>query len=112
VEPGVTGAEHDKEHIDENDLTFLRKIHVIFGTRPVLLFEPERPRFPRPEYMQHFIPLFFEQLGAEFPFVDYDEISIDHWDQALSPLLANCIAAMATRCVLCVFSQASDPDPC
>ncbi|KAJ7287758.1 hypothetical protein C8J57DRAFT_1284831, partial [Mycena rebaudengoi] len=37
------------------------------------------------------------QLGAEFPFVTYDEVSRDFWEQVLSPLLANCIAAMATR---------------
>ncbi|KAF8170284.1 hypothetical protein K438DRAFT_1684661 [Mycena galopus ATCC 62051] len=67
------------------------------GTRPVHLFDPERPQFPHPTYMQHFIQLFFEQLGAEFPFVAYDEVSRDYWDQVLSPLLANCIAAMATR---------------
>ncbi|KAJ6497818.1 hypothetical protein C8R45DRAFT_140751 [Mycena sanguinolenta] len=67
------------------------------GSRPVHLFDPERPQFPHPTYMQHFIQLFFEQLGAEFPFVAYDEVSRDYWDQVLSPLLANCIAAMATR---------------
>ncbi|KAJ7718013.1 hypothetical protein DFH07DRAFT_860737 [Mycena maculata] len=67
------------------------------GTRPVHLFDPERPQFPHPTYMAHFIQLFFEQLGAEFPFVTYDEVSRDFWDQVLSPLLANCIAAMATR---------------
>lgn len=47
--------------------------------------------------MAHFIQLFFEQLGAEFPFVTYDDVSRDFWDQMLSPLMANCIAAMATR---------------
>ncbi|KAJ7497054.1 hypothetical protein FB451DRAFT_1209882 [Mycena latifolia] len=67
------------------------------GTRPVHLFDPERPQFPHPTYMAHFIQLFFEQLGAEFPFITYDEVSRDFWDQLLSPLLANCIAAMATR---------------
>ncbi|KAF7362111.1 hypothetical protein MVEN_00556900 [Mycena venus] len=67
------------------------------GSRPVHLFDPERPQFPHPTYMQHFIQLFFEQLGAEFPFVAYDEVSRDYWDAVLSPLLANCIAAMATR---------------
>jgi hypothetical protein len=69
------------------------------GTRPVHLFDPERPQFPHPTYMAHFIQLFFEQLGAEFPFITYDEVSRDFWDQVLSPLLANCIAAMATRYV-------------
>ncbi|KAJ7928548.1 hypothetical protein B0H13DRAFT_1597627 [Mycena leptocephala] len=67
------------------------------STRPVHLFDPERPQFPHPTYMQHFIQLFFEQLGAEFPFVTYDDVSRDYWDQLLSPLLANCIATMATR---------------
>ncbi|KAK7057449.1 hypothetical protein R3P38DRAFT_2841057 [Favolaschia claudopus] len=67
------------------------------GVRPVHLFDPERPQFPHPTYMQHFIQLFFEQLGAEFPFIAYDEVSRDYWDQVMSPLLANCIAAMATR---------------
>ncbi|KAJ6495636.1 hypothetical protein C8R47DRAFT_1265018 [Mycena vitilis] len=67
------------------------------GPRPVHLFDPERPQFPHPTYMQHFIQLFFEQLGAEFPFITYEEVSRDFWEGALPPLLANCIAAMATR---------------
>ncbi|KAJ7078843.1 hypothetical protein B0H15DRAFT_859481 [Mycena belliarum] len=69
----------------------------IGGPRPVHLFDPERPQFPHPTYMAHFIQLFFEQLGAEFPFITYDEVSRAFWDQVLSPLMANCIAAMATR---------------
>ncbi|KAJ7188548.1 hypothetical protein C8R46DRAFT_1055030 [Mycena filopes] len=73
------------------------------GPRPVHLFDPDRPQFPHPTYMSHFIQLFFEQLGAEFPFVNYDDISRDYWDQVLSPLMANCIAAMATR--YCTLSE-------
>jgi hypothetical protein len=73
------------------------------GARPVHLFDPERPQYPHPTYMAHFIQLFFEQLGAEFPFVTYDEVSRDFWEQVLSPLLANCIAAMATRYVASIF---------
>ncbi|KAJ7178826.1 hypothetical protein C8R43DRAFT_1189333 [Mycena crocata] len=67
------------------------------GTKPFPLFDPESPQFPHPTYMAHFIQLFFEQLGAEFSFVTHDEVSRDFWDQILSPFLANCIAAMATR---------------
>ncbi|KAF8893922.1 hypothetical protein BD779DRAFT_1669438 [Infundibulicybe gibba] len=47
--------------------------------------------------MPHYIQLFFEHLGPEFPFVIYEEILGDFWDQKLTPLLANCIAAMASR---------------
>ncbi|KAJ7782830.1 hypothetical protein B0H16DRAFT_1494535 [Mycena metata] len=73
------------------------------ATRPVHLFDPDRPQFPHPTYMSHFIQLFFEQLGAEFPFVNYDDVSRDYWDNVLSPLMANCIAAMATR--YCTLSE-------
>ncbi|KAJ7072552.1 hypothetical protein C8F01DRAFT_1104345 [Mycena amicta] len=65
--------------------------------RPVHLFDPERPQFPHPTYMAHFIQLFFEQLATEFPFITYDELSRDFWDSVMSPLMANCIASMATR---------------
>ncbi|KAF7315257.1 Zn(2)-C6 fungal-type domain-containing protein [Mycena indigotica] len=65
--------------------------------RTVHLFDPERPQFPHPTYMSHFIQLFFEQLASEFPFITYDELSRDFWDSLMSPLMANCIASMATR---------------
>jgi len=45
--------------------------------------------------MPHFIQLFFEQLGAEFPFISYEETLF--FEQTLAPLLSNCIASLAAR---------------
>ncbi|KAJ6563517.1 hypothetical protein B0H10DRAFT_1843485, partial [Mycena sp. CBHHK59/15] len=61
------------------------------------LFDLEHPQFPQPAYMAHFIHLFFEKLGPEFPFLNYEEISTDFSAKVLSPLVANCVAAMAAR---------------
>jgi hypothetical protein len=47
--------------------------------------------------MPHFIQAFFEHLGAEFAFLKYDDTLQNFWDQRLPPLLANCIAGMASR---------------
>jgi hypothetical protein len=55
--------------------------------------------------MPHFIQLFFEQLGAEFPFLSYEETLAHFFDQTLPPLLANCIASLAVRCAdLCLVN--------
>ena len=67
--------------------------------RSVQLFDPENPQRPNPSLMTHYINVFFEQHGSEFPFLSYQDISTDFWDQRLSSILANCIAAMASQYV-------------
>lgn len=49
--------------------------------------------------MPHFIQTFFEQFAQEYTFLSYQEIIGEFWDRTLPPLLSNCIAAMASRCV-------------
>jgi len=43
-----------------------------------------------------FIP-FFEHFGAEYNFLSSEDVLGELWDQRLSPALANCIAAIASR---------------
>lgn len=83
-------------------------LHYPTGSRPnsyqpdqrsVQLFDPENPQRPNPSLMSHYINIFFEQHGAEFPFLTYQDITTDFWDQRLSSILANCIAAMASQYV-------------
>ncbi|KAF8995469.1 hypothetical protein BDQ17DRAFT_1392227 [Cyathus striatus] len=66
-------------------------------SRSFQLFDSENPQRPHPSLMQHFIPLFFEHMGGEFGFITYEEIIAEFWDQTLPSLMANCIAAMASR---------------
>jgi len=47
--------------------------------------------------MTHFIQVFFERYGPDFSFLSYQDVLADFWDQRLSILLANCIAAMASK---------------
>jgi len=98
---------HPSRNIDQMGYNFpTSHLHNSHSTRPLAhqlnsrhihLFDPEHPQRPHPTLMPHFIQLFFEQLGAEFAFISYEEILGEFWEQTLSPLLANCIAAMASR---------------
>ncbi|KAF8160904.1 hypothetical protein B0H34DRAFT_357108 [Crassisporium funariophilum] len=65
--------------------------------RAINLFDPENPQRPNPNLMTHYINVFFERHGAEFPFLSYQDVSTDFWDQRLSSILANCIAAMSSK---------------
>jgi hypothetical protein len=65
----------------------------------VILFDPEHPQIPHPTLMRHFIQIFFEQFGTEFPFISYDETMGQFFEQSLAPLLSNCIASLAVRYV-------------
>jgi len=65
--------------------------------RSVQLFDPENTQRPSPSLMTHFINVFFERHGPDFPFLSYQGITTDFWDQRLSSILANCIAAMASQ---------------
>ncbi|PSR84404.1 hypothetical protein PHLCEN_2v5441 [Hermanssonia centrifuga] len=70
---------------------------------PVLgpLFDPKQPNRPMPNLMMTFIQVFFDNLNVYFPFLAYDETFRQFFEQELSPLLANCIAALAVRYAEC-----------
>jgi hypothetical protein len=47
--------------------------------------------------MPHYLQTFFERFGPEFPFFVYEDVMAEFWDRTLPAILANCIAAMASR---------------
>jgi hypothetical protein len=63
--------------------------------RSVQLFDPENLQRPHPNLMPHLITVFFQR--NDFPFLSFQDVSADFWDQRLSSILANCIAAMASQ---------------
>ncbi|RDB24813.1 hypothetical protein Hypma_008003 [Hypsizygus marmoreus] len=67
------------------------------NSRHVHLFDPEQPQCPHPMLMPHYIQTFFERFGGEYTFLTYEETIAEFWDRTLPPMLANCIAAMASR---------------
>ncbi|EKM80783.1 hypothetical protein AGABI1DRAFT_98908 [Agaricus bisporus var. burnettii JB137-S8] len=80
----------------------LRQIHNTYPQQPVdsryvQLFDPQHPQRPHPTLMPHFIQIFFDHYASEFTFLTYEETITKSWEQRLSPLLSNCIAAMAAR---------------
>ncbi|KAF8200739.1 hypothetical protein BJ912DRAFT_579336 [Pholiota molesta] len=66
-------------------------------TPSIQLYDPENPQRPHPSLMAHFIQIFFEKYSADFGFLSYQETLADFWDQRLSLVLANCIAAMTVK---------------
>ncbi|KAF4599741.1 hypothetical protein EYR40_006840 [Pleurotus pulmonarius] len=68
-----------------------------YSSRALHLYDSDQSQRPHPDLMPHFIQLFFEQLGSEFPFLNYQEILAEFWEGTLPPLLANCIAALSAR---------------
>jgi len=50
--------------------------------------------------MANFIQVFFEKYGQDFTFLSYQDVLSDFWDHRLTTILANCLAAMAVKCVL------------
>jgi len=68
--------------------------------RSIQLFDPENHQRPHPGLMTHFIQVFFERFGPDFPFLQYQDILADFWDQRLSLIIANCVAAMAVKCAV------------
>ncbi|PPQ96810.1 hypothetical protein CVT26_006211 [Gymnopilus dilepis] len=65
--------------------------------RSLQLFDAENPQRPNPNLMTHFIQVFFERYGQDFNFLSYQDVLSDFWEQRLSLILANCIAAMAVK---------------
>ncbi|KAL6308071.1 hypothetical protein BKA93DRAFT_765202 [Sparassis latifolia] len=59
------------------------------------LFDPSWPDRPNPALMAHFIQTYFDNYGHIFPFLSFNDIVQRFLNQSLSPLLANCIAALA-----------------
>lgn len=76
--------------------------------RSVQLFDPENPQRPNPNLMPHFIGVFFEGHGGEYPFLQYQDVTADFMDHRLSTILANCIAAMASQYVTRICSNSRD----
>lgn len=73
--------------------------------RSIQLFDAENHQRPHPGLMTHFIQVFFERFGPDFPFLQYQDILADFWEQRLSLIVANCVAAMAVKCAVphCLF---------
>ncbi|KDQ49375.1 hypothetical protein JAAARDRAFT_143529 [Jaapia argillacea MUCL 33604] len=63
----------------------------------VSLFDATHPHYPNYTLMPHFIHKFFDNMGSECPFLSNEDVIRRFLDQALPPLLANCIAALASR---------------
>lgn len=61
------------------------------------LFDPQNSERPHPSLMTHFIQVFFEKYGTDFTFLSYQEALSDFWEQRMSLIVANCIAAIATK---------------
>lgn len=68
--------------------------------RSIQLFDAENHQRPHPGLMTHFIQVFFERFGPDFPFLQYQDILADFWEQRLSLIVANCVAAMAVKCAI------------
>lgn len=68
-------------------------------TRSMQLFDPQNSERPHPSLMTHFIQVFFEKYGSDFSFLSYQEAISDFWEQRMSLIVANCIAAIAVKCV-------------
>ncbi|KAJ8453734.1 hypothetical protein ONZ45_g19591 [Pleurotus djamor] len=70
-----------------------------YNSRPTVihLFDPDHPQRPHPDLGPHLIQLFFEQLGPEFPFLNYQEVLAEFWEGTLPPALACAVAALAAR---------------
>jgi len=67
------------------------------GSHQTPLFDAEHPQRPNPALMPHFIQVFFEHHGAEFPFMSLEDTMAQFYNQSLPPLLSNCIASLAVR---------------
>lgn len=61
------------------------------------LFESKQPNRPRSTVMITLIQSFFDRINPDFPFLAYDETLRRFFNQELTTLQANCIAAHAVR---------------
>ncbi|KAH9941022.1 hypothetical protein B0H21DRAFT_794226 [Amylocystis lapponica] len=67
----------------------------IAQSAPLPLFDPTHPNRPHMMLMTHYLPAYFNHYGHFFLFIVHDETIRRFLDQTLSPLIANCIAALA-----------------
>ena len=67
------------------------------------LFDPKQPQSPHSSLVPHFIQVFVKHLGAQCPFITYDDALERFMTGILPPLLANSIASLAARFVLYIF---------
>lgn len=61
------------------------------------LFDLNQPQYPHSALMPHFIEVFIQNLGAQFPFVTYADTVERLTNGKLPPLLSNSIASLAVR---------------
>ncbi|KAF5321731.1 hypothetical protein D9619_001725 [Psilocybe cf. subviscida] len=69
----------------------------VTNARLLAYFDHEDGQRPRRDLMPHFIQVFFEQHPGEFPFLTHQETIADFYNNRLTPILANAIAAMAVQ---------------
>lgn len=73
------------------------------------LFDPNRWQRPNPMLMISFVDVFFRTGGEQFGFLVYDELVRQVYTDDLDYVLANSIAAWATRWVTLIsFNHCSD----
>ncbi|KAF7795508.1 hypothetical protein EIP86_006670 [Pleurotus ostreatoroseus] len=63
------------------------------------LFDPMEPDLPNVNLMLTYIQVFCDNLNVYFPFIAYDETLKQFFGKTLTPLMANCIAALAVKFV-------------
>ncbi|KAF9231397.1 hypothetical protein BU15DRAFT_82449 [Melanogaster broomeanus] len=73
--------------------------------RSTQLFDPTQPQLPQRAWMQEFTHQLVSNMDAQCQFITYDDICDKLRRQTLSPLLANCVAALGARhaaiCIVC-----------
>lgn len=69
-------------------------------SNPIPLFDPTQPQSPHSSLVPHFIQVFVNNLGAQCPFITYDDALERFLSGILPPLLANSIASLAARFVI------------
>ena len=72
---------------------------------PFPIFDLTQPQYPHGALMSHYIYMFIQQFGAKCPFITYSDTQERFSRGILSPLLSNCIAALAVRCAFPVHSS-------
>lgn len=80
-----------------SDFSYGRQVGQSPQYKASLLFDAGHPSSPQRAWMQQFIPLFISNMGAQCPFISYEDIYDKFRRQTLSPLLSNCIAGLAAR---------------
>ncbi|KAH7916522.1 hypothetical protein BJ138DRAFT_1108621 [Hygrophoropsis aurantiaca] len=77
--------------------------HHVSNSQSSQIFDPIQSQAPHRNLMPHFIQLFFQHMGRQCPFMNYEDIQSKFQHQALPPLLSAAIASISAR-----FSDAPD----